>query len=893
MIVNTISSESRNIAVELADETTNIVRGLDCNLPMHLEETICNVPAAALAPQVIGEPVRGDIVWPLSPRGLGGEWPQQSVVSSNNDPGRIPAAYAWQMLLQQSDWRWRSPAEITIPVSGAEAIMSMVQHAAYKAGIHMMRQPEKNRSTIILPVANTLAERHQQELIDNAQRNGIDVQLLWRPIAAALAWCDDYREQLLEMNPTKNNKVGTVVVGYFGLDEFEYTALEIISRKHDGQWYFLPGRGRPDRSKDVIGSFGFKVFHQLAAEVLRKNNIPPTTGNIWRLTWCSSWLQDTLKKLASSNDVVPEDQTLPSDVPSLSVREVKEVWHEITSNLNANGVDNAEVVNRSLIFNSFEVNAFTEWISAKKSELATEGSSLLAGIAIGPLACVRKNTGITMGESFLSKMSKNFQQISVAGIGLPKTAVARGAAIYGKRLKEGLPTYLDTLPQIQIAIQSTQSGKTEWSDLLTDGDTYVDGGRRWRRDPDITGLAIQANSSNLELFINHEEHNHVRTVSAAVPKKLNQNEAVSLSVTITPAQGSATIEVVPEDRAIFAGRRVLVEWRNMPKHLINQEPVNAEEFLKSLPRSYPDISPRVQYHEQWSYVVCRAIRSFLDQAETYTVAQQIRKIIKIKEHLLKRDPAQYQVLPPRIPREASAIDSEGLVPTGQHWVGEFVGHLKQLLISTRVTKIQKGDIVRTIAYTSTDDEEFMELVIKAIIGRDPCGVQKETQHVLAACGWCLRKPKHAEIFAKKLLTRIENVHNSGSNNWWKAFAEMLRYRSDITREISPELAESITDKAIDQFERERMKRKGNYLFRYTALSVVYLLRLRAFHPNYLDPMSPIAIKAKKSFQQAIDDAEKGKLEVAEGSIAINAALESMIEHIDRRGSGNIPLQVRG
>ena len=112
---------------------------------------------------------------------------------------------------------------------------------------------------------------------------------------------------------------------------------------------------------------------------------------------------------------------------------------------------------------------------------------------------------------------------------------------------------------------------------------------------------------------------------------------------------------------------------------------------------------------------------------------------------------------------------------------------------------------------------------------------------------------------------------------------MLRYRSDITREIPPELAESITDKAIDQFERERMKRNGYFLFRYTALSVVYLLRLRAFHPNYLDPMSPIAIKAKKSFQQAIDDEQDKILKVAKGSLPVTAALESMIEHIDRRG----------
>ena len=309
---------------------------------------------------MIGEPVRADILWPPSPRGLGREWPQQSVVSSSTCPGRVPASYAWQLLRNGSVWLWKSPTDAAVSVKGAQAIVSMAHQAAYESGNQMLREPRANRSTIILPISNTLSEIHQQQLIDAGLDKGIELCLLWRPIAAALAWCDQNREQLLEIDPAEDGKIGTILVGYFGLAEFERTRLEIIARDHAGHRYFLPGRRRPNPG-DVTDSFGFQAFHHLATEVLRKNNIPTTSANVWRLTWCSSWLQDTLKKLASSNDVVPEGQTLPSDAPSLSVRETKEVWQRITNNPAARGNQDAGILNYYGLFSTFDSNKFGEW----------------------------------------------------------------------------------------------------------------------------------------------------------------------------------------------------------------------------------------------------------------------------------------------------------------------------------------------------------------------------------------------------------------------------------------------------------------------------------------------------------------------------------------------------
>ena len=344
MIADKSDSSSSHIAIELGAQTTNIAWGLDCNQPMSLKEYNGNMPAAALLPQVIGEPVRADILWPPSPRGLGRGWPQQSVVSSSTFPGRMPASYAWQLLRYGSDWLWKSPTSTAMPVKGAQAIVSMAHQAAYESGNQMLREPEANRSTIILPISNALSEINQQQLIDASQEKGIELCLLWRPIAAALAWCDQHRKQLLEIDPAEDGKIGTILVGYFGLAEFERTQLEIIARDHAGHRYFLPGRRRPNPD-DVTDSFGFQAFHHLATEVLRKKNIPATSANLWRLLWCSNWLQDTLEKLTASDDGLNGGQRLPADAPSLSVRETKEIWQIVTNNLAVRGNQDADKLN--------------------------------------------------------------------------------------------------------------------------------------------------------------------------------------------------------------------------------------------------------------------------------------------------------------------------------------------------------------------------------------------------------------------------------------------------------------------------------------------------------------------------------------------------------------------
>ncbi len=80
---------------------------------------------------------------------------------------------------------------------------------------------------------------------------------------------------------------------------------------------------------------------------------------------------------------------------------------------------------------------------------------------------------------------------------------------------------------------------------------------------------------------------------------------------------------------------------------------------------------------------------------------------------------------------------------------------------------------------------------------------------------------------------------------------------------------------------------GGYPFRWSSLIVVYMLRRRMFDLDFLDPERELATKAKELFRTAIDRYKQRRLRPLGGSVDLPAALQQMINYIDRKGSGDI------
>jgi hypothetical protein len=123
--------------------------------------------------------------------------------------------------------------------------------------------------------------------------------------------------------------------------------------------------------------------------------------------------------------------------------------------------------------------------------------------------------------------------------------------------------------------------------------------------------------------------------------------------------------------------------------------------------------------------------------------------------------------------------------------------------------------------------------------------------------------------------------------WWKALAELLRFRGDATQAIESVDCLKLLKDAGAIFRIERLRGNGNEMFKTVCMVIVYMLRRRAFDDEFLPPESDIAEWIKGEFRNAKLDVRAGRLSLMGGSVDLQEQLQLIIDYIDKRGKGQL------
>ena len=121
----------------------------------------------------------------------------------------------------------------------------------------------------------------------------------------------------------------------------------------------------------------------------------------------------------------------------------------------------------------------------------------------------------------------------------------------------------------------------------------------------------------------------------------------------------------------------------------------------------------------------------------------------------------------------------------------------------------------------------------------------------------------------------------------KSLSQILRYRENATEHFSTELANRAMENTTNVFKRELDQGGRSFNFRWSSLVIVFLLRRRMYDPNFADPEGQMALYAKELFERAILECSSGKVRPLGGSVDVPAALNQMIDYIDKKGRGDI------
>jgi hypothetical protein len=829
------------------------------------------IPSSALVPR-FHEPIRTDVSWPPHPRGSGRSWPPEARIDDTSLCGRLPMAYAWELLKCGKPWVWDNAPD-AMSVNGADAICAVVRDICGRPGA------DQHVPQAVLVIPNTLSETHQQHLIDAGSIEGLRFRLLWRPVAAAISWCNANSQQLEQLPFSVDSTMGRLLALHVGFDVFEATILDVIPREIDGRIWFLPARHRPDRHGDAIESFGYDLLISVTKEFLRSENCEPTASAIWERMWCTSWLRYVLGSLVGAN--TDASSQFERQARSTTVADaVRGIWRsQMEGILRTSALENS--IDGDLggyLCGTFDTSRFIKWRDELSIEVGRE--RLLGAIVTGSLAAAPGNQHETVGHMFLRKLGCSPESAMVEGVGLPFGILAEGAACYSSRLHADLPTYLDTLPKIETVVR--KQGEPVWINLLNNEDSFVDGGRKWER-KNVGNLEIQEHQSELTLAVNHEEFTFVREVTTPLPHELEEKQPVSLTVSIEPAQGNATIEVVPDDMELFGRHRIIVDWKRMAvfqdENGNRKEP---EEYLECLPRIYPPLSKREHSLAKWraaQYTMRDVTERMISHPTAHSTHVKVERLLKMVQ---SKDPDYY-----REHKDATAVSSDGTVSVQQEILEDFAQAMCAALPNLPSSRTEV--CIRTLGYTSTDNPAFHKFImteVKRVLSNQYSS--NLGQHILTSCGWCLRDPEDIGVFAAAC-ERYLRSHDTNLNVWLKAISEILRYRGHATRAIDNALAHFLIEKALATFVAQRESNNGKYLFRNSCLIIVYLLRRRAYDDGFFPPEDPLAERVKNEFRVAIEAYQNHTLTLIGGSVDLAAALQTMIDYIDRRGRGSILL----
>lgn len=785
---------------------------------------ISSFPNGILVPRVSDEPARFDIGVIPHPRGSGKPWPLEAIVDSNAGAGRLPVGVVLDMIERGSryDWQFDEPKSFHVAELLAESLS------------HLIKAGEAMKGAVFV-IPNNWNSVLQQSVIDSFARFDVDCKLLWRPIAAAIEWLHRFEQDVSIADPERYMQAGTLLSIYIGYDHLEITPLDLVVTEHPFRQHCLvPGRSRPNKH-DRLLSFGYQqrlrhLYGELAKSSQPIRSDTDRYGWLWNRLWCTP----LIRSLQNTPMVGMVDRRPPNAESDRLICSV--------SQLDPIDVHQRLIQLRRGLQNNYD------------------------GIVVtGPMASTKFDGSTMVWEWMYEVLGIEASKVLVEGVNCETGVLASGACRFGELSGENLPTYLDTLPQLEMLI--SEGGEPKWIELLDPADRWVDGGRAWQRGERVQNLSIAPGSTELKLAVAHEEFDSIREVLTPLPSSSPSLEKIALSVEIVPAQGNAKLELHPERPEFFGKARVYVNWRQMTEVLTEEGNLETKQsYIQGLPLIFPELLPRFQSLSKWQ-VARPALLNVLEMIQRNSPRLHVVKALKHARNLLReKDQTMY-------PRDATAFDSNGKCP-GDFSLQEFMSVAWPYYLKNR-----PPDFVRAIAYTHIDHLEFHEHI------RDEIRSRYMQEDFVIAAGKCLRSPDHIAVFFYKCLSGTNVIHMNATR--LKAASELLRFRPNATQQMTSELCQDLVKLACDIFESERRRGSGKELFRLVCLVIVYTLRRRAFDDGFLDPASSLAIRIKNEFRKARIDAGEGRLRLMGGSVDLSQQLQLIIDYIDRQGKGQL------
>lgn len=412
------------------------------------------------------------------------QWPPEARVVLGRPLRRVPIPVAWSLLVDAGDRavRWESDSGISTPLASI-----LAAHVKALLDENDFAHSTQDRAVVAIP--DHLDEYGQEALLQAFGSNRGQIFLLWRPVAAAMAWLDAAK-------PTNLGQDDFMLVIYLGPDGMEFTTFGLREKTHNGRPYVLPVRTRPPRAPLPPGWEWACALSADAAPLCREDHGAfwqtfTTFPEIWAAIAGAPWDAGDLPRPWSSYrgwlQWAP-DPALREIVLGCKLGQSKILRELLKGSCKLSPAD------RQGSGETWGAHLAAELTST----LASQAGRLRGAVLCGPLAPRQTPRWLNTDKLGLQPDPTPCSDTLWMACACDDP-VAVGARLYGERLIAGLPTYLDTLPGLALLAQ--RQGELDWVPIVESSEW--EGGQPYTK-PIVDRFFLPRKSSSMRVYLKKE-----------------------------------------------------------------------------------------------------------------------------------------------------------------------------------------------------------------------------------------------------------------------------------------------------------------------------------------------------------------------------------------------------
>lgn len=382
---------------------------------------------------------------------------------------------------------------------------------------HDIVSENKQKDHYILPIPNELTEYSQEYLIRSLSSHNVEITLIWREVAALMKFIDESKDKITFREGQK------IKVVYLGEDSLESAIFELRHLK--GQ--LVPVRSRPKMQKVCFSGFDY-----LCAKLKQKLSTNSNCAD--KTLWQIFNTREDFVKSALGKDFKEDD--LPVEFEVSTDKFCKKIIKGIELEPDVEGnFSQSELLKKAVQLEneSDAVLSLCDFAQGRNDE------NYDAILLCGDIATK------TVSEKIQKTLSTKDRPVWASDTDL----IVEGAKLYQDNLDNDRPTYLDSLPKLEIAYYSQITEDWNWISLVKDGQ-YVEGGKEYNSEEPFSKLAIPQGGSSMPIYLrvesSSEDDDGIRIDKRNFEKCAPEVLPLYITVSMKPAFGLAKLKIKDE-----------------------------------------------------------------------------------------------------------------------------------------------------------------------------------------------------------------------------------------------------------------------------------------------------------------------------------------------------------